>query len=166
MARRRQINQSYFKSIIFGFEDGLVSTTGMVAGLAAGSQNAKIVILGGLVNIASEGLSMGAGEFISERGIHAMRGNRHTDNAALSGVIMSLSFAVAGFIPLLPVMTMSFPKSLYTSLGAALLALFLLGVVKTRAIRAKGPLRSAIETLVIGGGAALIGFLVGVFLKI
>lgn len=164
--RRRHLDASYFKSAIFGFEDGLVSTTGMVAGLAAGSLNAKLVILGGLVNIASEGLSMGAGEFISERGIHAMRGNRHRDSAALSGVVMSLSFAVAGLIPLLPVMLGHFPQSVFVSLVSALIALFLLGAIKTRAVNAPGPLRSAIETLIIGGGAALIGFLVGWILRV
>lgn len=163
---KRRLDQSYFKSVVFGFEDGLVSTTGIVAGLSAGARDPKLVLLAGLVAMGVEAVSMGAGEFISERGVHAMRGNRHTDNPTTSGIVMSFSFVVAGLIPLLPIMLLPFPQSVWVSLAAALVALFFLGIAKTRVVRAKGYLRSAVETLVIGGVATLIGFLVGFVLKV
>jgi len=163
---KRNVDSSYFKSAVFGFEDGLVSTTGIVAGLSAGSHDPKLVLMGGLVAMGVEAVSMGAGEFISERGVHAMRGNRHTDSPTTSGLVMSFSFVVAGFIPLAPIMLLKFPHSVLVSLALALVALFCLGIAKTRVVNAKGYLRSAIETLVIGGVATLIGFLVGFFLKL
>jgi len=163
---RRRVDASYFKSAIFGFEDGLVSTTGIVAGLSAGTRNPKLVLLAALVAMGVEAVSMGAGEFISERGIHAMRGNHHRDSATTSGLIMSASFVVAGFIPLLPIMLLPFPGSVYVSLAAALVALFVLGTVKAKAVQAKSPLNSAVETLIIGGAATLIGFAVGLALKL
>lgn len=167
MGRRRQkLDQSYFKSAIFGFEDGLVSTTGIVAGIGAGSHNPHLILLGGLVNIGVEAVSMGAGEFISERGIHAMRGNHHTDSPGTSGLVMSVSFIVAGFIPLLPIIVAPYPRSVFMSLAAALVALFCLGVVKARIVSVSSYIRSAVETLIIGGAATLIGFLVGFFLKV
>lgn len=162
----RKLNQSYFKSAVFGFEDGLVSTTGIVAGLSAGSHNPKVVLLAALVAMGVEAVSMGAGEYISERGIHAIRGNRHTDNATKSGILMSFSFIVAGLIPILPIMTLPFPQSVYVSLAAALVALFILGAVKARVVNVKNYLRSAFETLAIGGAATLIGFIVGLVLKV
>lgn len=166
MRRRRAIDQSYFKSAVFGFEDGLVSTTGIVAGLSAGSRDPKLVLLAALVAMGVEAVSMGAGEFISERGVHAMRGNRHTDSPVSSGLVMSFSFVVAGFIPLLPIMVLKFPQSLVVSLIFALIALFCLGIARTRVVNARGYWRSAIETIIVGGGATLIGFIVGLVLKV
>lgn len=162
----RRVDASYFKSAIFGFEDGLVSTTGIVAGLSAGTRDPKLVLMAALVAMGVEAVSMGAGEFISERGIHAMRGNHHHDSATTSGFIMSLFFVVAGLIPLLPIMILTFPTSVYVSLAAALVALFLLGIVKSKAVHVKNYWRSGIETLIIGGAATLIGFIVGLALKI
>lgn len=164
--RRRKINQSYFKSAVFGFEDGLVSTTGIVAGLSAGARDPHLVMLAALVTMGVEAVSMGAGEFISERGVHTIRGNHHTDSPGASGVLMSLSFVGAGFIPLTPIIGLTFPRSVIVSLAAALVALFLLGVVKARIVNVKSYLRSAVETLIIGGSATLIGFLVGLALKV
>lgn len=55
------------RELIFGLEDGLVSTMGAVAGIAAGTENGRIVILSGLVIIAVEALSMAAGSFLSNK---------------------------------------------------------------------------------------------------
>jgi predicted membrane protein (TIGR00267 family) len=55
------------RELIFGLEDGLVSTTGAVAGIAAGTGDARIVILSGLVLVAVESLSMAAGSYLSNK---------------------------------------------------------------------------------------------------
>ena len=57
--RRKRIDSDYVRSSFFGIEDSLVSTTGLIAGVAVGSQNAKYVILAGLVGIAVEAVSFG-----------------------------------------------------------------------------------------------------------
>lgn len=164
MARRR-VDESYFKSAIFGFEDGLVSTTGLVAGLSAGSKDPKFILLGGLVAIGVEAMSMGAGEYLSEHGVHQLKGSQHKDRASLSGFLMSLSFLIAGLIPLTPIIFLPFPLSLYISLIAALVALFLLGVVQAKIARVRG-LRGAVEMIVIGGLATVVGFILGLIAKI
>ncbi len=55
------------RELVFGLEDGLVSTTGAVAGIAAGTGDGRIVILSGLVLIAVESLSMAAGSYLSNK---------------------------------------------------------------------------------------------------
>ena len=52
---------------VFGIEDGLVSTLGIVFGTAIGSHNPKIVILAGFAGLISGGLSMGAGTYLSSK---------------------------------------------------------------------------------------------------
>jgi len=55
------------KEIVFGMEDGMVSTLGSITGIAVGSKDHYTVILAGLVIIAVESVSMGIGSFLSNR---------------------------------------------------------------------------------------------------
>lgn len=55
------------RDIVFGAEDGMVSTLGALTGIAAGSGNASSVVLAGIVIVAVESLSMAAGSYISSK---------------------------------------------------------------------------------------------------
>lgn len=160
----KKIHQDYVRSILFGFEDSLVSTTGVIAGVSAGSHDPKVILLAAVVTIIVEALSMGAGQFLSERAVHEMD-KRHSDNLLLGGFLMFTSYFVAGFIPLLPVFLFPFPVSIYISVGSALIGLFALGYIKGRVVETK-PLRSGLEILLIGGAATFLGMLAGVFFRV
>ena len=67
------------RELVFGLEDGLVSTMGAVAGIAAGTDNGRIVILSGLVIIAVEALSMAAGSYLSNKSHRQMLEKRIED---------------------------------------------------------------------------------------
>ena len=67
------------RELVFGLEDGLVSTMGAVAGIAAGTDNGRIVILSGLVIIAVEALSMAAGSYLSNKSHRQMLEKRIDD---------------------------------------------------------------------------------------
>lgn len=58
---------SSIRELIFGLEDSLVSTLGVVVGVGAGTADAKVVILSGIVLVVVEALSMAAGSFISSK---------------------------------------------------------------------------------------------------
>lgn len=55
------------REIVFGVEDGMVSTLGAVTGVAVGSQNHQAVLLAGFVIIAVESISMGMGAYLSNK---------------------------------------------------------------------------------------------------
>jgi len=59
-------NRDYVRSVLFGIEDSLVSTTGLIAGVSVGGASKEVVILSGIVAIAIEAVSMGAGEYLSD----------------------------------------------------------------------------------------------------
>ena len=65
----KRISDTTLKEIIFGMEDGMVSTLGALTGVAIGSQNMDVVILTGTVIIAVESISMGIGSFLSSQSI-------------------------------------------------------------------------------------------------
>ena len=53
------------RDIVFGVEDGMVSTLGTITGIAVGSQDHSTVLLAGMVIISVESISMGIGSYIS-----------------------------------------------------------------------------------------------------
>ncbi|MBI2411143.1 MAG: VIT1/CCC1 transporter family protein [Candidatus Kerfeldbacteria bacterium] len=55
------------REIIFGLQDGIVSTLGAITGIAGGVQDHRIVILSGCVVIVVESISMAAGTFLSSK---------------------------------------------------------------------------------------------------
>lgn len=55
------------REVIFGMEDGMVSTMGAITGIAAGTQNHFTVVLAGFVIIAVESISMAVGSYLSNK---------------------------------------------------------------------------------------------------
>ncbi len=55
------------REIVFGMEDGMVSTLGAITGIAVGTQEHSTVLLAGFVIIAVESISMGIGSYLSNR---------------------------------------------------------------------------------------------------
>ncbi len=55
------------REVVFGLEDGMVSTLGTITGIAVGSQHQGTVILAGFVIIAVESISMGIGSYLSSK---------------------------------------------------------------------------------------------------
>jgi len=162
----KEIHEDYLRSIIFGFQDALVSTTGVIAGVAAGTSVKEIVILAGIVTITVEALSMGAGQYMSEKAVHQLdKTGKHTDNLYMVGGLMFTSYFLGGLVPLVPIFLFSLPLSSFISVGAALIGLFVLGYLKAKIVK-ENPLKSALEILVLGGIATVIGLIVGKLLKV
>lgn len=161
-----EIHEDYLRSIIFGFQDSLVSTTGVIAGVSAGTNNKELVILAGVVTIAVESLSMGAGQYMSEKTVHQMdKSGSHTDSLYVGGALMVISYFLGGLVPLIPIILFKLPVSATLSIGFALIGLFILGYLKAHIVKVN-PFRSAIEIFVLGGAATLIGLVVGKLFKI
>jgi VIT1/CCC1 family predicted Fe2+/Mn2+ transporter len=151
--KRLSINPDYFRNIIFGAEDSLVSTVGVLFGVAAVTANKNLVVVTGLIVIAVEALSMGAGSFLSEESTHAMdKKHKHTDLPWVDGLIMFASYFSFGFIPLAPYIFMQVDLARYASLAVTLVTLFILGYFPTKSFKA------ALRMATVAGLAALIGF--------
>ena len=160
------IHEDYLRSIIFGFQDSLVSTTGVIAGVAAGTSNKELVILAGIVTITVESLSMGAGQYMSEKSVHQMdKSGKHTDNLYIVGIVMFFSYFLGGLVPLAPILLLDLPISATLSIAFALFGLFILGYIKAHVVKVN-PFKSALEIFILGGAATLIGLVVGKIFKI
>jgi len=78
--------------------------------------------------------------------------------AGQSALTIALSYIAGGLIPLSPYMLLSnLNNALWVSVGVTLLALFLFGFFKGR-FTGISPLRSGIQTILVGGLAAAVAF--------
>ncbi|HUT21848.1 MAG TPA: VIT1/CCC1 transporter family protein [Candidatus Bipolaricaulota bacterium] len=62
---KKILNQ--IRNVVFGVEDGLISTLGVLTGIAGGTNNKAIVILTGFVVVFVEASSMAVGTFLSSK---------------------------------------------------------------------------------------------------
>lgn len=159
------INKEYLQSAMFGFNDALVSTTGVIVGVATGTGNKEVVILAGVVTILVEALSMGSGQFLSSRSVHQLEKTESLRRPLVSGLIMFTSYFLAGLVPLLSVILFPISYSVFVAIGASLLALLVLGFAKGKVV-GESPLRSALEVFIIGGAATIVGLVVGTLLDV
>lgn len=65
--------------VVFGLQDGMVSTLGAITGIAIGSGEHYIVLLAGVAIIAVESISMGIGEYVSTRSERHLAMRMHTE---------------------------------------------------------------------------------------
>ncbi len=65
----QKTDTSLLREVVFGVEDGMVSTLGALLGIAVGSQSQFIAILSGSVIIAVESISMGVGSYLSSKSL-------------------------------------------------------------------------------------------------
>jgi VIT1/CCC1 family predicted Fe2+/Mn2+ transporter len=83
----------------------------------------------------------------------------------IGGVIMFVSFVIAGFIPLVPYLFVSGYSSLIISITISLVALGILGYGSAKVTKAR-PWKRTFRMIILGGSAILIGAMVSFFVKI
>lgn len=64
------------REIVFGAEDGMVSTLGALTGIAIGTQNHFTVVLSGFVIVAVESISMGVGSYLSAKSVQEVNNRK------------------------------------------------------------------------------------------
>ena len=162
----QHIHEDYLRSGLFGIQDGLVSTTGVVVGISTGVEDKAIIILASLVAVTVEASSMAAGQYSSEKAVHQMdKTGRHTDDLMIGAFIMFFGYLLGGIVPIIPTILFNQPNARIIAIISAFVGLFILGYVKGHFVKVK-PLRSAIELFIIGAIATTIGLLVGYLFRV
>lgn len=157
------------KNLIFGAEDSLVSTVGLISGVAVANTSKPTIILTGMILIFVEAFSMGIGSFLSDdfavdihENVHSTRKKRKISpyNSYLGGIIMFWAYFVSGFIPLFPYVFLSSANAFWISIVLSLITLFLLGSFSAYVFKVN-VLRHGLKMAIIGGIAIGIGVIVG-----
>ena len=165
------INRKKYSLIIrnftFGVEDSLVSTVGLLAGIAFAGVESNTIILTGIVLIFVEAFSMGVGSLLSEQSVEQYEQKKEVSlsKPAFAGTIMFFSYVIAGLIPLSPYIFSFGTNAVWWSIGLTLLSLFLLGILNAHLFRVKA-WKDGLLTLIMGGLAVAIGIAVGQFARV
>ncbi len=160
----RRLVEQYIKTIIFGLQDGLVSTMGVITGIAEGSRDRFIILLSGLIVIAVESLSMASGEYISSKSEIELKKDLGK-NPKTAGWLMGVSYIIGGVVPVIPYIFINWPYSLYISIFATMFTLFAIGFLKSKFVKVNA-LKGGLEMLTIAGVSALVSYVIGYFGRI
>ncbi|PIT92343.1 MAG: hypothetical protein COU08_02945 [Candidatus Harrisonbacteria bacterium CG10_big_fil_rev_8_21_14_0_10_42_17] len=154
----------YVRNFIFGVEDSLVSTVGLLSGIAIADVPRTTIFLVGIVLIFVEAFSMGVGSFLSEHSVkdYLYGGATKQTRNFIGSVIMFLSYFASGFIPLAPYIILPTTIAFWVSIVVSCGALLLLGYVSAR-LSHTSVWRSSLRMFLIGGAAIVLGVLVGRF---
>lgn len=155
---------AYFRNFVFGVEDSLVSTVGLLSGVAIAGMSSKQIFVTGVVLIFVEAISMAAGSFLSESSAEEMetRSEATSLQSYLSAGIMFISYFISGFVPLLPYVLLPVTSAFWVSIAVSVVALFALGLAGATLSQTR-MLPNAIKMVFIGGLAIGVGVLVGRF---
>jgi VIT1/CCC1 family predicted Fe2+/Mn2+ transporter len=156
---------------VFGVQDGIVSTFGLVMGVAGAQVSPEAVLIAGIAGAVSGAVSMGAGEYVSVKVQHellAVNGISNGDaNVSPNRAALANSglFVLGAAFPLAPFLFLVGLPAVVTSTGLSITALFATGALLTRLTR-RSAVASGARMLLIGGGAGILGYLVGTLLGV
>lgn len=157
----KRLNPNYFRNIIFGVEDSLVSTVGVLFGVATAYVTRHEILLTGLIVVSVEALSMGVGSFLSETSTQEMSEDEsYKSNPIIDGILMFFAYFIAGALVIFPYVVFSVGTGKYISLLLSLVSLVMLGYIPTKKVK------SALRMAIMGGLAVSVGFLVAEVFKI
>jgi VIT1/CCC1 family predicted Fe2+/Mn2+ transporter len=123
--------------VIYGANDGIITTFAVVAGVTGGSLTTRAVLIVGAANLIADGLSMGVGNYLSirsnESALAAQDLPEQEARPARHGFATFLAFVVIGALPLVPYVLPDIAADRFVfSVFLTLAALF--GVGASRAI--------------------------------
>jgi VIT1/CCC1 family predicted Fe2+/Mn2+ transporter len=153
--------------MVFGANDGLITTFAVVAGVEGGALARHTVLVVGLANLLADGLSMGAGNYLSIRSQESVRRSldlpEEEARPARHGLATFLAFAAAGALPLLPYVLPPWPPSTRLASATAITFAGLFGIGALRStVTEDQALVAGLEMLGLGLVVAAVAYYAGV----
>lgn len=161
----------YISEIIYGANDGIITTFAVVSGASGADLGTTVIIILGVSNLIADGFSMGSSRYLALKSEQAYK---HTDEELQErspihdGLATFVAFVIAGALPLAPFLfSVVTENQFFVSALATAAALFLVGSGRALFTRLNWFL-AGMEMLLVGGIAASIaygiGYLIDVFI--
>lgn len=157
----------YLADLVYGANDGVITTFAVVAGVAGAALSPRIVLILGVANLVADGFSMGASNFLSIRSEESAREaeGRDVDEPfpVRHGLATFGAFLVAGAIPLVAYLLPAAGDRFAVATALTFVTLFVVGASRSFISR-KPWWRSGFEMLAIGAAAAAVAYGLGAWL--
>lgn len=151
----------YVREIVYGANDGLITTFAVVTGVAGGGLSSSVILICGVANLLADGLSMAVGNYLSIRShesVLAAQGLAEEEaQPARHGAATFLAFVAAGAVPLAPYVAGVESAALGWSTALTLGSMFCVGALRS-VISTIHWLRGGLEMLVLGGIVAAVAY--------
>jgi VIT1/CCC1 family predicted Fe2+/Mn2+ transporter len=159
-----ELLRHYLRDLVYGANDGIITTFAVVSGVAGAALDARTVLILGAANLLADGFSMGASNYLSIRSDEAVRSSRgqavgEPFPLRHGGATMG-AFVLAGAIPLVPYVTVAPEHRFAVAVVATLAALFVVGALRS-AVTALRWWKAGMEMLAVGALAAAVSYGVG-----
>ena len=127
----------YIGDLVYGANDGIITTFAVVAGVTGGSLAPVTVLVLGVANLLADGLSMGVGNYLGiqsdERVREAQQLPEQEAFPVRHGLATFLAFVTAGAVPLVPYVFSAIAADRFVSSTLLSLAvLFAVGAARAR----------------------------------
>ncbi|MDP3953706.1 MAG: VIT1/CCC1 transporter family protein [bacterium] len=159
----KTIVSRYIKDIIFGANDGIVTTFAIVAGAVGAGLSTQVVLILGFASLLADGFSMGTGNYLgsrSEQEVAQVNGEKYAKSVVVPAIFIFFSFIIAGSIPLLPfILGAKGDFALAAVMTGA--ALFFVGALLGELVLHRHWFAWGLEMLFVGGAAAGIAYGIG-----
>ncbi|HEX6913218.1 MAG TPA: VIT1/CCC1 transporter family protein [Longimicrobium sp.] len=164
---RRDLLRHYLRDLVYGANDGIITTFAVVAGVAGAALSVRTVLILGMANLLADGFSMGASNFLSIRSEEAVRHSRGDPMGEpfpfRHGLATMLAFFVAGAVPLLPYVLVTPDRRFGVAVWATLVTLFVVGALRSTVTLLRW-WKAGLEMLLVGATAAAVAYGVGYLL--
>jgi VIT1/CCC1 family predicted Fe2+/Mn2+ transporter len=164
--RVRQVVRHYLPDVVYGANDGIITTFAVVSGVTGADLSASIVLILGLANLLADGFSMGASNYLSLRSRADGHGLLTRRDAVAHGLATFASFVLFGALPLaaytLPVAA---DGRLRVTVVLTLATLFSVGAARA-VFTGRSWWRSGFEMLVVGAVAAVVAYGIGALMAV
>jgi VIT1/CCC1 family predicted Fe2+/Mn2+ transporter len=136
------------RNLTYGIEDSLISTTGVVVGVASAGFGLPAILTTGGILIFVEAASMAFGAFLADESFLLTTKAAYTmSQVLLYAAVMFASYVMAGIIPMIPFI-MKWKNAIPASVALAMFSLFLLVIWIQRDVL-KALVLTAIGTLIL-----------------
>jgi VIT1/CCC1 family predicted Fe2+/Mn2+ transporter len=157
-----QTARHYIRELIYGANDGLITTFAVVAGVSGGGLPLHVVLIVGAANLFADGLSMGVGNYLSIRAhesvLEAQQLPQQEAYPLRHGSATFAAFVGAGSLPLVPYMMTGVPLERFAmSIALTLAALFAIGASRATISNVRW-WKAGFEMLVLGAVVAAVAY--------
>lgn len=167
---RNPSRSKYLPDLVFGAMDGSITTFAVVSGVIGAGLGPHIILILGFANLFADGFSMAVANYLSKKSESDLGTILRVDPIK-SGIATFVAFVLVGFIPLF-----SFVLAALTNINWILENQFNLAIILTAIsfllvgyfkgeVVGEFRVKSAFQTLAIGGIAAIIAYLIGYLVK-
>ena len=124
----------YLRDLVYGANDGIITTFAVVAGVAGGALSGRTVLVIGAANLLADGLSMGVGNYLGIRSDESAREAQALPEEEAQplrhGAATFVAFVAAGAVPLLPYLAAVDAPRFVLSTALTLAMLFAVGAAR------------------------------------